>query len=181
MKTRIKPNIFCLALLIGVCTQVIADTKAELKSTYLDVSKSCIEIASAPEEEGYIRNECLSFPGIRIFNESGDGREWLSFQRASDIERTAITQFGFAHITNGKVEFRYLLKDEKIIPMGVIYRISGTDTANQSNPTKQTQTLVVISFVGKEIHEVTRINGSEANANSKARIALDADITRNQN
>jgi hypothetical protein len=176
MKNKIKLFIFSLGLMTGAMTLAVADIKTEPKSTYLDASKGCVEIASEPDEEGYSKNECPSFSGIRIFNESGDAREWLSFQREKDSERTAITRFGLAHLTDGKVELRYIIKDERIIPIGVIYRISGADNTDKLNPNKAVQTIVVISFIGKEINEVTTIDGSMLNANSKARIALDASI-----
>ena len=161
-------------LTIGTLAQ--ANTDKKLLSTYLNVSK-CVEIVSEPEQEGYWKGECASLAGIRIFDESGDAREWLSFQRTGDKEPTAVAGIGagksaFHYLTNKKIELRYYLQDEKIVPVGAIYRISGVDINNEKNPNKQTQTLLAVSFLGSEIEVVAQIDGTTSKANEAARKAL---------
>ncbi len=182
----IKPNTLRISLLIILLNIFLNLTGifvglgvafAKPTSTYLNI-QNCVELSSEPEQEGAWKGECPSLGGIRIFKELIDARQWLSFQRPRDSKATPIAQngtrrSGFPYLTNHTLEIRYDIKKEQLIPIGVIYRVSGSDLAGDTSSNQAVQTLIVVSFEGKKIRVVDEIDGALPNANEIARKTLD--------
>ncbi len=151
--------------------------QVKLDSMYLDIN-NCVNLESDPELEGYVKQECESIGGVRIFKEMGDNRVWLSFQRPQDKSAKRIADLGagntaMPYLKGTKIEFRFYVEKNQMVPVGVVYRIQGTDMSNETNPDATTQNLIVASFVGKKVKLVATIDGKSRRANQAAREALD--------
>lgn len=174
------PKIVLFSFLSAFLTSTFsfaADSK-NIKSTYLDISK-CVLIEGPTDEEGYQKSECNFIAGIRLFSEMGDARSWLSFQRPNDKEATPIANLGvlssgFPFVMNSKIEVRYTIEKNILTPIGVIYRVGGTDVLSDEVPPPKTQTLVSVSFIGNKVSLVGETPSTQKNANEVARKKLDA-------